>query len=380
VDGPYKDRDKWRLVVFQGDSRRSLIVDTEQEAEAIKARLSALGTIEATQTIGEALEAYLNAMWKEGLRQNTLSQKTYLLKQFLPAELPLSKFTAVEAENLYARETERIGRHGKPLAAASHRAALKLAKQFFRWLVDQKWISRNPFEHIKPVGRVNVGKTQLRVDEARRLSEFLIKTADSGDQWATASLTQLVLGMRSTEVLTRRVRDLENGGTVLYIEGGKTKNARRCLKIESADLQRLLLKQVSDRQANDFLFGKRRSKPVRYAWLYQRLKTYCERAGVPRVCPHSLRGLHSTLAVEAGATSGLVASALGHSSFSITARHYVEPSALVNARLRKVQEALAPNAPQDPQTDLEMLQALLTKLPREKLAALLDSALSPNAG
>jgi hypothetical protein len=56
-----------------------------------------------------------------------------------------------------------------------------------------------------------------------------------------------------------------------------------------------------------------------------------------------------------------------------------QPSALVNARLRKVQEALAPNAPHDSQDDLETLPALLAKLPREKIAALLDSSLDPNA-
>jgi len=45
----------------------------------------------------------------------------------------------------------------------------------------------------------------------------------------------------------------------------------------------------------------------------------CERAGVPAVCPQSLRGMHATLALEGGATHTAVAAALGHSSFAITA-------------------------------------------------------------
>ena len=61
--------------------------------------------------------------------------------------------------------------------------------------------------------------------------------------------------------------------------------------------------------------------------------------------PHSLRGLHSTIAMERGATSGVVAAALGHGSFAITARHYVSPQTLANAKTRKVAAALAGPAP-----------------------------------
>ena len=70
----------------------------------------------------------------------------------------------------------------------------------------------------------------------------------------------------------------------------------------------------------------------------------CDLAGVPRVCPHSLRGLHSTLALEAGATSGAVAAALGHGSFAVTARHYADPDTLRNTVTRRVTDVLA-NAP-----------------------------------
>jgi integrase len=376
VDGPYRDRAKWRLVIFQEGIRTSMIVDTEQEARAVKARLATMGTSEPTRTMEDGLHAYLEAMQAQGLRSNSIRQKAYLLKQFLPPELELHRVTVEEAQKLYVQETQRIGRFGKPLAAASHRAALKCARLLFRWLVDEKWIKENPFLRVKPIGRVNVGKQQLRVDEARQLNDFLIKQADAGDVWAVAILTQLVLGMRSTEVLTRRVRDLDNGAQALFIERGKTRNARRSLQIRSKDLRRLLMKQASGKQPMDLLFGENRSEPVSYTYLWKRLAKYCAAAGVPKVCPHSLRGLHSTLAIEEGATLGLVASALGHSSFDVTARHYVEPSALINARLRKVQEALALETPEKgTAVKLDAVQELLAKLPKEQIASLLRATL-----
>ncbi len=54
---------------------------------------------------------------------------------------------------------------------------------------------------------------------------------------------------------------------------------------------------------------------------------------VPRVCPHSRRGLHATLASEDGTSGEAVARALGHTSFDITAKHYAQADSVENARL-----------------------------------------------
>lgn len=97
--------------------------------------------------------------------------------------------------------------------------------------------------------------------------------------------------------------------------------------------------------------------------------------GVPQVCPHSLRGLNATLALEAGATSHHVAAALGHASFATTARHYADASTIANAGLRKVADVLT-NKGAEP-LDLQQLAGLLRErlssdellLLREKLAA-----------
>ena len=84
---------------------------------------------------------------------------------------------------------------------------------------------------------------------------------------------------------------------------------------------------------------------TRHALRY-RITVLCEESGVPRVCPHSLRGLNATLALEAGATANHVAAALGHASFTTTARHYADASAVANASLRKVADVLASKSPE----------------------------------
>lgn len=73
----------------------------------------------------------------------------------------------------------------------------------------------------------------------------------------------------------------------------------------------------------------------------------CQKAGVPLVCAHSLRGLHATLALRQVVSTQAVASALGHASFAVTERHYADPTQLLNTRVRTVLTALHDPTVQD---------------------------------
>ena len=89
------------------------------------------------------------------------------------------------------------------------------------------------------------------------------------------------------------------------------------------------------------LFGTRDSGVPRLTgYLVREVERVCRHAGVPVVCPHSLRGLHATLALRQGVASQAVAAALGHASFSVTARHYADPTQLHNTQVEAVLSAL----------------------------------------
>jgi integrase len=81
------------------------------------------------------------------------------------------------------------------------------------------------------------------------------------------------------------------------------------------------------------------------SWMYKRLHQYCRSAGITEYCPHSLRGLHATLALENGATTYQVAAGLGHGSFATTAKHYALPSAIDNSRAQRVVAVLRRSSP-----------------------------------
>lgn len=337
VIGPYAEGGKFRLVVF-APVRKSVWCQTLKEAETLKLQIDRAMRDQGNRTVGDALDEYLLHRCDAGLKASTLSALRDNLTRFLPGDLSLDALTPKVAAKLYRDETTRIGRFG-PISACTHQMLLRSTKAFFRYLVEERqYLPTNPWDKVKPIGRANVGKMQLTIDEGRRLYAWLIERATSGDEGATAVLMQLVLGLRSSEVLQRRVRDLDDRGHVLSIPTGKTKSARRFLQLGCEPLRALLQRQVQGKGAEDFLFGG--GQPLHTDYLWDRLQRYCGSAGVPKVCPHSLRGLHSTIAIERGATSSLVAEALGHTSFAITARHYVNADVLANAKTRKVKAIL----------------------------------------
>ena len=236
-----------------------------------------------------------------------------------------------------------IATTGQVVAAASHRTVLAQSKRFFNWAVEHGYAPLNPFATVKPVGKPKVGKAQLRIDEARRFVATALSLAHQGDRAATAALMALMLGMRASEVLCRVVRDLDDNGRVLWITRGKTENARR--RLEVPEILRWHLRCMSEgQQAEDLLFGSspvHPDKPLTDAWLWGHVRRICDQASVPRVSTHSLRGLHSTLALQAGATSSAVAAALGHGSFDVTAKHYAAPGTVEQLQRKAVEQTLA---------------------------------------
>ena len=340
VLGPYQEPYGFRLVVLEGGARKSLKYKTLQEAEHAKAQIH--GEIEkrTERTVGEALAEYEVAMVRErGRLESTARNACPRLGRFLPTEESLAALTPRRAEALYHAETQRLRPDGRPMSVATHHMILNLAKSFLGWCVEKGYVGQNPFAKVRKLGRAKTGKLQLTANEARRFLDTALARARAGDPGAVAVALQLSLGLRSNELLSRRVRDVDEDGSVLIIPEGKTDNARRRPHVP-AFLQPHLLSLVAGKAPEELIFGDHGDENSRSKYLSRKVREVCKQAGVPSVCPHSLRGLHATLALRQGVSSQAVAAALGHGSFAITARHYADPSAIVDARVRNVLAAL----------------------------------------
>lgn len=373
VYGPYPARKGLRLVILEGSARKSVIVASVAEAEKVRADLEAALRQRSGRSIAVALGEYEDyLLHTRGAA--TAPHIARAIARFIGEDGMLGDISPARASAMYESETRRVlGGKGQTVAAASHRTLLGQCKRFYAWAVERGYASENPFASVKPVGKPKVGKAQLRIDEARRFVATAMAQAQAGDPAATASLLALMLGMRAGEVLARIVRDLDDGGRVLWITRGKTDNARR--RLEIPEVLRPCMRRLADgKSPHELLFGEspiHAGKPLTDAWLWGHVRRLCDEAGVPRVSTHSLRGLHSTLAIEAGATSTAVAAALGHGSFQITAKHYAAPGAIERARSKSVEQALSgEDAELDPAALVRLLQRLPAHLRAEVRKAL----------
>ncbi|MBZ0234870.1 MAG: tyrosine-type recombinase/integrase [Deltaproteobacteria bacterium] len=202
-------------------------------------------------------------------------------------------------------------------------------KTFLFWCIRYRYLALNPADRILAVGKRQHGKPQLRIDEARSWMRVAKQLANEGFTGAVASMMALLMGMRTSEILHCVARDVDDHGRLLWIPASKTRSGRRVLEIPPV-LRPFLLRLAADRRPLERLF------PHRREWLYQWVHRICDRAGTPLICTHSLRGLHATLAIDAGITPPAVASALGHASVRATLVSYADASTVAHARQRRV--------------------------------------------
>jgi integrase len=308
--------------------------------------------------VSEAVQAHLIDMRERGLRSSTVERAERHLRRFFQLDekegdrkIPFAKSGGVLDDLRATRCGELYAQLRADVEVDTHRNALAAAKTFGAWCVEQKWLRENPAEDVKPIGERNRGKPQLRIDEARKLVELCTQLADQGHTGAVAVLTALTLGLRASEVTDRVCRDLDDGGRLLWIPFGKTKRSRRALEVPEM-LRPYLLTLIDGREPSDQLFGQSAGRvrrewaaddkaPRDRYWVLRQVHALCGEANVPVVCAHSLRGLHATLATEAGATPHLVATALGHSSTQVAERHYTDGTTAHRAKTRRVVDRLA---------------------------------------
>lgn len=323
VLGPYKDVKRWRLVIIHPNGQRTVRLYNSKD-KAAKAAPRALADLQDALPLSTQLQLYLATLDSRGLKDSTKAGISSFLHGMFDGETA-GMWTPHRIQQTLELWAERW-------SIPTRRLRLWQAQKFWAWLLEQGKAAVNPFAGIVIPGRANRGKPQLRLDEARTLCRAAIDAYQAGKTLAAAPVVMLAMGLRSSEILQRQARDVDDSGRILWIPSGKTDNAKRTLDVPP-ELQPLLVDLKAGKEPTDLLLGSNsRGKPWRPSDLHEYMLALCDRAGVPRVCPHSLRGLWASLAVRSGAACAAVAATLGHASFAMTAAHYAQPRAVDGVR------------------------------------------------
>jgi integrase len=380
-------RTRYRVRVIEDGRSQNSIFWNQRDA----ATFAVAAEREMVHRAGRPIATLLDEYFAEKELLGRASRKTcaeqrprllHMLRDHLHARI--SDISPQRAQSLYEDLIRQPSRKtGRQLETASHRFYLELGRGFFAWAVRKGHLLKSPFADVRPIGRPSTGKRQLRAAEAERFMNTALRMYDEGeDGLALASALLLIFGLRAGEALSRRVRDVDcvKGKWLLWVDAEgdrnsvtlKTRNARRHYEVP-AFLAPRLARLVAGRSTDAWLFGgSQAGGPRCRQLLWSAVRRICAAAGVPAVCPHSLRGLNATLGVEAGVMPHAVAAALGHGSFAVTARHYAQPEAIVSARAARVIEVLELEPPTPPQN----LQAQAVQILQSLDAATLSHVLS----
>lgn len=281
------------------------------------------------------------------------------------ADKPLSALTPLMAQRLYLERSKMV-------AAATHHGELIYARKFGAWCVEMGLAKENPFAKVIPIGEANVGKEQLKLDEARRFIRACY--ADRGNLGNLGSAISLTLGMRADEICQRVVRELDDGGKELQIVRRKAEAIGGAASVKSKESERIivlppLLRAWIAEAVNGKAPGARILAGMTRGTLLKHVYRICAAAGVPDVCTHGLRGTFTTQTRRAQSDTATVAKHLGHADQGATARrHYMEDGTEQSAAGLLMERRLFPTGRIDDVIEDE-LEAKERDL-REQLAAL----------
>jgi integrase/recombinase XerD len=209
------------------------------------------------------------------------------------------------------------------LAPASIRRNVSAARTYFRFLLADGHVVRDPTERLETPKRWRTLPEVLTVAEIKSLLEA--PTVDDPLYFRDRALLELAYGagLRVSEWIGIGTRDVLFEDTLVRVFGKGAKERLvpigRSAIAALAIYQRELRPRLERGRGRGMLFLSARGEPLSRMGAWKILKRYVERAGLTKhVSPHTLRHSFATHLLEGGADLRAVQEMLGHADISTT--------------------------------------------------------------
>jgi integrase/recombinase XerD len=209
------------------------------------------------------------------------------------------------------------------LAPASIRRNISAVRTYFRFLLGDGHVVRDPSERLETPKRWRSLPDVLSVEEVGRL--LAAPTLDDPLTFRDRALLELAYGagLRVSEWITLAVRDvlLEDGLVRVFGKGSKERLVPigRSAVGAVAIYLRELRPRLEKGEGKGILLLNARGKPLTRMGAWKILRRYVERAQITKhVSPHTLRHSFATHLLEGGADLRAVQEMLGHADISTT--------------------------------------------------------------
>jgi integrase/recombinase XerD len=261
-----------------------------------------------------ALEQGASPRTSEAYRRDVARLATYVMTR--GARTPAEISSRVLREFVY--HLKDLG-----LAPASIRRNVSSVRTYFRFLLGDGHLVRDPSERLETPKRWRSLPDVLSVDEVARL--LATPTLDDPHVFRDRALLELAYGagLRVSEWITLPTRDvlLEEGLVRVFGKGSKERLVPigRSAIGAIAIYLRELRPRLERGEGRGLLLLNARGRPLTRMGAWKILRRYVERAGITKhVSPHTLRHSFATHLLEGGADLRAVQEMLGHADISTT--------------------------------------------------------------
>ena len=213
------------------------------------------------------------------------------------------------------------------LSPASIRRNVSAVRSYFRFLVGDGIVARDPSERLETPKRWRTLPEVLTVAEIQKL--LAAPTMDDPLYFRDRAMLEVAYGagLRVSEWIGIGARDaiLDEGLVRVFGKGSKERlvpigrSAIGALAIYMRELRPALLAHASGDASGNRLFLNARGLPLSRMGAWKILRKYVKRSGITkRVYPHTLRHSFATHLLEGGADLRAVQEMLGHADISTT--------------------------------------------------------------
>jgi len=209
------------------------------------------------------------------------------------------------------------------LAPASIRRNVSAVRSYFKFLLGEGHVVRDPSERLETPKRWRTLPEVLAVDEVERL--IAAPTLDEKLAFRDRAMLELAYGagLRVSEWISLGIRDvlLEDHLVRVFGKGSKERLVPigRSAIGAIATYLREVRPTLEKGEGKGVLFLSARGKPLSRMGAWKILRKYVKRAGIVKtVSPHTLRHSFATHLLEGGADLRAVQEMLGHADISTT--------------------------------------------------------------
>lgn len=274
-------------------------------------------------SLDDLVDQYLNHLLVEkGLSKRTLDSYSRDLTRYHRFLCEHGVMAVSEADTAYILK-HLIALRDAGLGARSRARHLVALRGFYRFLVQEKVIRRDPTRLVE-LPKISLKLPDvLSVDETKRLLDTPDPQTHRGARDAAMLEILYAAGLRVSELIKLKLQDvnLEAGYVRVFGKGSKERIVPIGLYAQQKiqDYLNINRKTLLKNWVSPYLFVARAGKPMSRQGFWKLLRRYAQQAGLhKKITPHSLRHSFATHLLEGGADLRAVQVMLGHVDISTT--------------------------------------------------------------